>query len=89
MTDEERRLEQNRRRRERYHNDPEFREKCLQRTRDWVARQDPEEYRASQRHAQKKYEMTHPAERAEQKRRYMAAWRQRKKEERLKDGYNS
>lgn len=82
---EARRLEANRRRRERYHNDPEFRAKCLQRTRDWVSRQDPEEYRASQRLAQKKYEMTHFAERSEQKKKYMAAWRQRKKEEKLRN----
>ena len=81
---ERRRIEMNRKRRERYHNDPEFRAKCLQRTKDWVSRQDPEEYRAAQRLASKKYEMTHP-ERAEIKKKYMAAWRQRKKEEKLRD----
>lgn len=81
---EARRLEANRKRRGRYRNDPEFREKCLQRTRDWVSRQDPEEYRAKQRLASKKYDMTHP-ERAEQKKKYTAAWRQRKKEEKLRD----
>ena len=79
---EYRRLEANRKRRERYHNDPEFRAKCLQRTRDWVARQDPEAYRAKQRLASKKYDMTHP-ERADIKKKYTAAWRRRKKEEKL------
>jgi len=84
MTEEEKRLERNRKSRERYHNDPEYRAKRLERTRDWVARQDPEEYRAAQRMASKKYDMTHP-ERAAKKREYYKKWYARKKEEKLRN----
>ena len=83
---EYRRLERNRKRRERYANDPEFRARCLQMTRDWQNRQDPEWMREYQKEANIKYITLHREGYLARKREYSRRARAKKKEEMQKNG---
>lgn len=83
---EHRRLERNRKRRERYANDPEFRARCLKMTRDWQRRQDPEWMREYQKEANIKYITLHREEYLARKREYSRRARAKKKEEMQKNG---
>lgn len=82
------RLERNRKRRERYANDPEFRAKALQYTRDWFARMDPEERRIYQREANRKYEKIHGEDYIMRKRERNRRYKAKKKEEKLRNEAN-